>query len=43
LQNPASISLSTLDQLAQRSGKPKLVRAARLVRPLLAAEKGVAL
>ena len=40
LQNPASISLSTLDQLAQRSGKPKLVRAARLVRPLLAAEKG---
>ena len=43
LQNPASISLSTLDRLAQRSGKPKLVRAARLVRPLLAAEKGVAL
>ena len=40
LQNPASISLSTLDRLAQRSGKPKLVRAARLVRPLLAAEKG---
>ena len=40
LQNPAAISLSTLDALARRSGKPKLVRAARLVRPLLAAEQG---
>jgi predicted transcriptional regulator of viral defense system len=43
LQNPAAVSLSALDQLAQRSGKPKLVRAARLVRPLLVAEEGVTL
>jgi predicted transcriptional regulator of viral defense system len=40
LQNPASISLATLDGLAQRSRKPKLTRAARLVRLVLAAEKG---
>jgi predicted transcriptional regulator of viral defense system len=40
LQNPAAISVSTLDALARRSGKPKLLRAARLVRPLLAAEQG---
>jgi hypothetical protein len=32
--------LSTLDELAQRSGKPKLARAARLVAPFLAAEEG---
>jgi predicted transcriptional regulator of viral defense system len=43
LQNPAAISLSALDRLARRSGKPKLVRAAGLIRPLLAAEEGVAL
>jgi predicted transcriptional regulator of viral defense system len=40
LQNPAAISLATLDGLAQRSRKPKLTRAARLVRLVLAAEKG---
>lgn len=40
LQNPTALSLAALDGLAQRSGKPKLVRAARLVRPLLAAEEG---
>ncbi|HJX63252.1 MAG TPA: hypothetical protein VJ860_04790 [Polyangia bacterium] len=40
LQNPAAMSLSILDALARRSRKPKLVRAARLVRPLLAAEEG---
>lgn len=40
LQSPIAIRLSTLDELAQRSGKPKLVRAARLVGPLLVAEEG---
>jgi len=40
LQNPAAISLATLDGLAQRSRKPKLTRAARLDRLVLAAEKG---
>jgi predicted transcriptional regulator of viral defense system len=40
LQNPAAISLATLDGLAQRSRKPKLTRAARLVRLVLAADKG---
>ncbi|MEW6187252.1 MAG: hypothetical protein AB1585_16075 [Thermodesulfobacteriota bacterium] len=40
LQNPATIRLSILKELAQRSGKSKLVRAARRVGPLLAAEEG---
>jgi hypothetical protein len=40
LQNSAAINLSALDELAERSGKPKLVRAARLARPLFAAEEG---
>jgi predicted transcriptional regulator of viral defense system len=40
LQNPAAIQESVLHELAQRSGKPKLIRAAQLVGPLLAAEKG---
>jgi predicted transcriptional regulator of viral defense system len=43
LQNPALINLSTLDDLAQRSGKPKLIRAARRIGPLLSAEKGESL
>jgi predicted transcriptional regulator of viral defense system len=43
LQNPAAIHMSALIELAQRSGKPKLVRTARLVGPLLAAEEGDAL
>lgn len=43
LQNPAAFRVPVLEELAQRSGKPKLVRAARLVGPLLAAEEGVAL
>lgn len=38
LQNPTAFNMSKLEQLAQRSGKPKLVRAARLVGPLLAQE-----
>lgn len=40
LQSPAAIRLPTLAELARRSGKPKLVRAARLVGPLLAGEEG---
>jgi hypothetical protein len=42
LQNPDAINVSVLLGLAQRSGKPKLIRAARLVGPLLAAERGEA-
>lgn len=40
LQDPEAISLETLGELARRSGKPKLVRAARRVGPLLDEEKG---
>lgn len=40
LQNPAAIRMSVLNELAQRSGKPKLIRAARRVGPLLAVDKG---
>jgi predicted transcriptional regulator of viral defense system len=40
LQNPDAIHMSVLEELAQRSGRPKLVRAARHVGPLLTAEKG---
>ena len=40
LQNPAAIDRSRLEELAQRSGKPKLIRSARLVGSLLAAEEG---
>jgi predicted transcriptional regulator of viral defense system len=43
LQNPAAIHRSTLAELAQRSGKPKLIRAARLIGPLLSAEEGESL
>lgn len=43
LQNPAAIHVPLLKELAQRSGKPKLIRAARLVGPLLGAEEGDAL
>ncbi|MCX6879347.1 MAG: hypothetical protein NTW21_36915 [Verrucomicrobia bacterium] len=43
LQNPAAIRMTVLNDLAQRSGKPKLVRAVRMVGPMLAAEKGEAL
>jgi predicted transcriptional regulator of viral defense system len=43
LQNPAAIRLSTLGKMARQSGKPKLVRAARLVGPLLAAVEGESL
>lgn len=40
LQNPAAIRMCVLNELAQRSGKPKLIRVAKLVAPLLAAETG---
>jgi hypothetical protein len=43
LQNPAAIRMSVLTELARRSGKPKLLRAAQLVGPLLAADRGDAL
>jgi len=40
LQNPAAIRMPVLHEFAQRSGKPKLIRAAQRVGPLLAAEAG---
>ena len=40
LQNPAAIHMALLEELARRSGKPKLARAVRLVGALLAAEEG---
>jgi predicted transcriptional regulator of viral defense system len=40
LQNLAAIRMSVLEELARRSGKPKLIRAAQRVGPLLAAESG---
>jgi hypothetical protein len=43
LQNPAVINSQILDALAQRSGKAKLVRAARLVHRLVTAEEGESL
>jgi predicted transcriptional regulator of viral defense system len=42
LQNPDAIDVLVINDLALRSGKPKLIRAARLVGPLLAAERGEA-
>jgi predicted transcriptional regulator of viral defense system len=43
LQNSAAIRMSVLAELARRSGRPKLIRAAHRVGPLLAAENGEAL
>jgi predicted transcriptional regulator of viral defense system len=40
LQTPEAINLPMLLELAQRSGKPKLMRASRLVGPLLEEERG---
>lgn len=40
LQNPEAINVSSMIELAQRSGKPKLKRATRLVYPLLEEERG---
>jgi predicted transcriptional regulator of viral defense system len=43
LQNPSAMRLSVLLEAARRSGKPKLLRAAQRVGPMLAAEKGESL
>ncbi|HEX7506058.1 MAG TPA: hypothetical protein VF550_04755, partial [Polyangia bacterium] len=43
LQNSEAMDLSTLDELAQRSGKAKLLRAARLLKRILATEEGASL
>ncbi len=44
LQNPDVIRMAVLNELAQGSGKPKLIRVVRIVGPVLAAaEKGEAL
>ncbi len=40
LQNPEAIRAPILDELAHRSGKPKLVRAVRLVGPALSTAEG---
>ena len=40
LQNPEALNVSAMIELAERSGKPKLIRAARLVGPLLEEERG---
>jgi predicted transcriptional regulator of viral defense system len=40
LQNPEALDVATMIELAQRSGKPKLVRASRIVGPLLEEERG---
>lgn len=40
LQNPEAINVPSMIELAQRSGKPKLMRAARLVSPLLEEDRG---
>jgi len=40
LQNLAAFQLALLDELAGRSGKPKLLRAAKLIRTLLTEEEG---
>ena len=43
LQHPDAMDLQLMCELAERSGKPKLVRAARIAGSLLAAEEGVSL
>lgn len=40
LQNPAAIQRATLEDLARRSGKPKLMRASARLAPLLDEEEG---
>jgi len=41
LQNPDAINSTTLGEMAARTGKPKLIRAAQRVIPILEAELGV--
>lgn len=43
LQNPEAIDISKILELAQRSRKPKLMRAARLIDPLLEEQRGESL
>ncbi len=43
LQNPEAFTMTIMTELAQRSGKPKLIRATRLVGPLLEEERGESL
>lgn len=38
LQNPEALDMASMTELAKRSGKPKLIRATRLVGPLLEEE-----
>ena len=40
LQNPEALNIATMIELAKRSSKPKLIRASRLVGPLLEEERG---
>jgi predicted transcriptional regulator of viral defense system len=43
LQNPEALNMETMTELAKRSSKPKLIRATRLVGPLLEEERGESL
>ncbi len=43
LQNPGALHMATMIELAKRSSKPKLIRAAKLVGPLLDEERGASL
>jgi predicted transcriptional regulator of viral defense system len=43
LQNPDALKIANMIELAQRSGKPKLMRATRIVGPLLEEERGESL
>lgn len=43
LQNPEAFHMAVMTELAERSGRPKLIRAARFVGPLLEAESGESL
>ncbi|MFA7173699.1 MAG: hypothetical protein WC340_09830 [Kiritimatiellia bacterium] len=40
LQNPSTFQPAMLEELARRSGKPKLMRASRIIRVLLTEEEG---
>ena len=40
LQNPEAFNIAKMIELAQRSGKPKLMRTTRFVGPLLEEERG---
>ena len=43
LQNPDALNMANMIGLAQRSGKPKLMRATRIIGPLLEEERGESL